>query len=179
MSMSSAKFERIFVGLTSAAQKVYEAVPISETWSANKIGSELRRKNIGIDFSIVQGCLNSLIDVGLVVERGRGEFRRTPIRKAAEKQEIAQPTEEIEMQNKPQATKTAAKPATNAAPMTVLDRLGELSQRVAQMSHQLTALSSDITDAAVEIQSQMDANEENIAKVRQLQTLLSSFSIPA
>lgn len=59
--------------------------------------------------------------------------------------------------------------------VTPIDRLEKLSQRCALLAKTVKDLASDIGDAAVEIQQQMDAKDENLSKLRQLQALMRSL----
>lgn len=169
--MSRARFNSIYSGMTSVSKKVYEAVPMNEAWNTSKIAAELQRCGLGIDFRIVAGCLNSLCSAGLINEIGKAEFKREGIKTEA----ANKPTNELETDmGKQYVIKTVAQsaPAKKLAP---LDRLGELAQRAANMANMLKELASDISDAAVDIQSQMETGEEDVKKLRQLQTLLKSI----
>jgi hypothetical protein len=78
--MSQARFNRIDSGLTSTARKVYNAVPLQESWSAQQIVAELKRGGVTHNFAIIVGCLNSLIQAGIVRETDKGMFCREPIK---------------------------------------------------------------------------------------------------
>lgn len=65
--------------LTSVARKVLEAVPIAESWVTSRIINELARLGMKYSPSIVEGCLNSLSEDGLVKEVHKGEWKRVTI----------------------------------------------------------------------------------------------------
>lgn len=166
--MNHARFSAIYSGLTSVAKKVYEAVPIAEYWPAAKIIYEMDRLNIHVDHSVVRGCLRSLKEAGLIMEVNKqGEFKRVPVRMPASKTKTV---EEEEMNNKNTAPATCHPKKT-----TPMDALGELAQRAVRMADMLKDLASDISDAAVEIQAQLEAGDEDVQKLRQLQTLLKGI----
>lgn len=186
MSMSLARFNQLHSGLSSAAQKVYEVVPIAESWTSKRINVELQRCQINMNPQIVAGCLDTLLRTGLVVEPVRGEFRREKVREAAAKPDpmpapiIEQHQEETEVKNiTPTVTpKAHPKPAPNA-----LDSLGELAQRAAQMAIiiadlqvQVKKLADQIGDSAVELQTQIEAKDEQLKGLKQLQAVLKSLT---
>lgn len=173
--MSRARFNAIYSGITDAAKKVYEVVPIAEAWTVQQVAAELHRCKVPVArIDVLTGCLDSLRRAGLVCEPRRGQFRRERVRDdkpTAAAVEIPTFTkiepEEKNMANKPQPTPRAS--------TTPLDRLGDLAQRVTQLSIALKDVASELSDAAVDIQSQLEHGEEDVKKLRQLQTLLKSI----
>lgn len=177
MTMSRNRFETVFSGLTAAAKKVYHAVPRQDAWSIGYIIAELQRQGVGTNHKIVAGCLDTLVRNKLVFEPTRGTFRAEPIRENL-KDDI--PTDDKEIPMTAPALKIAAAPSAVAAqPVSPLDRLGRLAHRVALLSDELNKISDEIGDAAIEIQSQMESNDANTEKLRQLGALLKSLNIAA
>lgn len=80
-TMNQQRFHSIHDGLSAVAKKVYDAVPIQEAWSIVQIKQELERKQAGVtrDFRIFSGCINSLVNSGIVLEEPKGRFRRVKV----------------------------------------------------------------------------------------------------
>lgn len=167
--MNKSKFDSAFRGMTMQAKKVYECVPIVESWAPAQIMSELHRRNISMsDMHVVLGCLNSMIDVGIVVEIPRGKFKREAIRPKCEVKPFADPA--IQTIQEPKLNKTVTEPGPAPTPATSnpLDLLGNLAQR-------LRALADDAEQIAMAIAGQAEKNDAETAKMRQLQALLKSL----
>lgn len=171
--MNQHKFDAVYRGLTTQAKKVYECVPISESWTPAQIMGELHRRNISMnDRHVVMGCLNSMIACGIVNEVPRGEFRREVIRPKYEAKEqvieAIEPTEELEVKKSasiPNHTQSSAAPVAEPS---ALDLLGEFAQR-------LRILADDAERIAIAIAGQAEKNDAETAKLRQLQALLKSL----
>lgn len=165
--MNSARAEALLRGMTSVAQRIYQAVPIAEAWTAAQINAELIRGNTRIDRRVFQACLSALHDVHLIADKGQGRYQRTAIKE--------KPTAAIEdaMPIAPRAIPappTAAHNPTQAKPQpSPLDLLGALSAR-------LRTLADEVDSAALLIDAQISANQEDMAKLKQLQSLLKSMT---
>jgi len=171
--LSTTRFNAIHAGLTSVAQKVYEAVPIAEAWSQSQIYAELSRKQISANHRVMVGCLDNLVSQGLIAEPSRGMFRRVAIRPAKVAPTPAPAPDTPPQQEEPMKPALAPAPAPVAAPtISPIDRLGLLASRVAAISAELATLATDISNATVEAQMQMEANAEDTQKLRQLQAIL-------
>lgn len=171
MSMSRSRFDAIFSGQSSIAKKVYEAVPIVESWNAKKILSELARQGITQEPRTLTGCLDTLKRSGLINELMKGEFRREVIKELSVKVEVAQAKEAVQ----------ASKPIVVAASLvereiSPMDILGALAARAAHLSGMVSDLSSDISDAAIEIQQRIETIGADTQKLKQLQSILKSIS---
>jgi hypothetical protein len=81
--MNVARQALLYDGLTSVAQRVYEATPIKEYWSANQVLQELHRQGRSMTLNEVTGCLNSLKNRKLVRETKAGFCRTHVIEKDA------------------------------------------------------------------------------------------------
>jgi hypothetical protein len=169
--MTPNRFNSIFNGLSSVAKKVLEAVPIEEKWTAKQINSELARTGRHINFAITEGCLNTLVESGLVKEPTKGAFSKICIKT----REPAPPstTEEIKVPSIASYTENPAQPAKKFA--SPIERLGVLAQRVTNIMGMLKELAGDIENAAIEIEEQNAANADEINKVRQLKQLLNQI----
>ena len=160
--MNLNKFNARFESLNTAARKVYNATPISESWDIAQIIRELERNLSRMDYRVVHGCLSALVDNGLVIESARGEYRRTPVR------ERAAPATPIEVKEEP--VKNVPPPAMPAAvaKLSPLDILASLAVRAKD-------LTADIESAALAIQEQLEATEKDMEKFRQLQAILKGL----
>lgn len=171
--LNQQKFDQIHRGLSAQATKVYDAIPISDSWSITQIMQELHRLNISMsDARVVGGCLNSLIDCGLVVEAPKRMFRREVIRPKFERTEAAPEviatTKEIEMKQTAHLPSKTAPYASAIAIMSPLDRLSSFASR-------LRDLATEMENAAIDLAGQAEKNEAETAKMRQLQALLKSL----
>jgi len=173
MSISRSRFDRLMSGMNSTAVKVYEAVPIAGQWSLNQVTAEMRRAGINVDPRAVFGCLGALVRAGLVVESEAGRFQREAVK--------APLTKPIKSKDEPMTTNSSqqAKKSVNANVMSKLDTmdiLGVLATRAANISSMVKELSSDISDAAIEIQSRIETSEADLVKFKQLQALLKGIA---
>lgn len=169
--MNVTKFESIHRGLSSIAKKVFEATPINEPWACATIVSEMRRLGSGADQKIIMGCLNTMIDLGLVVEPMKGHFQRVEVRAkcnavaaTAEQpnhQQLSQPQQAM-----PHTPSTQSLPTAATSP---IDRLSMFAIR-------LRELANDMESAALDISEQAEINDAQTAKMRQLQQLLKSLA---
>lgn len=175
--MNKARFDLRYSSLSAVAQKVFHAVPKEEAWAVPQIHNELARKGQNIDRRIVEGCLRALIDQGLITQPSTSIYRQVKVKEPSP----IQKSEEIDYMTTPKSALPARMPGPPDAvckdvpPLPPLDRLSALANSARQMMTALKALSDDIETAALEIAEQMAANEENAAKMKQLQALLKSL----
>lgn len=171
MTMSRARFERIYSGMNAAAKKVYGATPMRDSWDHAQICSELWRCGMNSDPRVVLGCLSTLARAGLVNEVERGKFRREEVKDPV-LSATAMKEEEMATASKGKAVQvvTAAQAKESA-----IDVLGALAARAATIANLVKELSSDIGDAAIEIQSELENNDADMQKFKQLQSLLKSI----
>lgn len=185
LTMTEAKFNNIYRGLTEIAKKVYQAVPMQEMWTANQVISELNRLGFNRqEHRIVLGCLTSLRDSGLVKEPKQGYFVRAEVRvKQAvttqpDHQEPTQPTQPVKTEMpKKEAEMPQVKAKTPAPNTTPLERIGGLSAQVLDVVKQLHQLAADIDAAAIEMEEQLEKVKEDNAKLIQLKSLLKSIGM--
>ena len=72
--MKQARLDRIIKEQTIIAQRVLNCVPKSEPWTKRKIHIEAARQGIQQGIKVVDGCLKSLCDSGLIKEPKPGSF---------------------------------------------------------------------------------------------------------
>ena len=161
--MNQSKFEQAHRGLSAIAKKVFDSVPKSEAWNAPAISADMRRLGSGgADSRVVLGCLNTLIEAGLVNEVTKGTFQRIEIREKT-KPIVITPTESPQMSIR--AIQPVAQPIQSATP---IDRLSKFAIR-------LRELANDMETAALDLAEQAEKNDAETAKMRQLQQLLKSL----
>lgn len=197
VAVSYSRYKALYAGLNSAAKKVYNAVPMQEQWTIAQVLAELTRLGSHVDYRVVEGCLETLVKAKLVRQVSRDLVQREPVRGLVEKEQeaiaaaaMAETEQEPEAEPEPveqptthqqengimaKITEAAAQPVDKV--LNPLDRLGMLAERVATKAQELQELASELSDAAVDIQAQIDANEANVAKLRQLQQLLKSLEL--
>ena len=105
MGMTATRIRILENQQTGVAKKVYGAVPINEAWPSKSIVAELTRQGQVRDFSIIEGCLNTLKEVGLIKEMSPGHFQRVKPKPTVEKE--AEP-----MSTKPRWPSRRRPPAT-------------------------------------------------------------------
>ena len=119
----------------------------------------------GADSRMVLGCLNTLIEAGIVKEVSKGAFQRIEIREKAEPVVTNKPMEPSQMSIRAMQP-VAVQPVTQSA--TPIDRLSKFAIR-------LRELANDMETAALELAEQAEKNEIETSKMRQLQQILKSL----
>ena len=163
MGMTATRIRILENQQTGVAKKVYGAVPINEAWPSKQIVIELSRQGQVRDFSIIEGCLNTLKEVGLIRETAPGHFQRV------------KPKPTTEKEAEPMAT-ALSKPSAKSEPTEPVDRLAAIGTKLRSMSKTFLELADDIDEAALAFEEKTSGNDEELAKLRQLQTLLKSLS---
>lgn len=153
--MSPERANAALSGTTTVARKVYDAVPINEAWDLAAIRAELLRlRNSSIDMHTMRGCLGVLREAGLVIERD-GRFTRCKVKARHEKEEA---TNVIEI--KPQEPRKSVG--------TPLETLSGIASRLSAVARDLAAIASEIETEALRISSDLEAQDEDSAKLDQL-----------
>ena len=161
--MNQARYDSIVRGLSAIARKVFDVVPMATAWDTHQIMAEIARRNISVsrDLNVIEGCLRSLVDSG-IVRRVDGAYRRIEVANKL----IEKPAKEPEVQTPP----AKVQPKASAT-----DTLIALSQEAAKLGAALSALSKRIDDAVLDIEQEMEAERAQVAKVRQVAELLKSL----
>lgn len=162
--LSYSRHKQLYNSLTQVAAKVYDAVPLQEPWTKQQVISELTRCGTVRNIQTIEGCLNSLKNHGLIKEPKVGLFVRVPYK-----------TEPVQVKT-PENTMAQSAPATpDTKQRSPIDTLTQLTSRVSAAIGQLKTLASEIEDAALEIEEQFRANEEEMQRFQQLKTLLKNI----
>lgn len=163
MGMTATRIRILENQQTGIAKKVYGAVPINEAWPSKSIVAELARQGQVRDFSIIEGCLNTLKEVGLIREVAPGHFQRV------------KPKPTVEKEAEPMAT-TPSKPPVKGEPTEPVDRLAAIGTKLRGLSQLFLELADDIDEATLAFEEKASGNDEELAKLRQLKGLLKSLS---
>lgn len=169
MGMTTTRIRILENQQTGVAKKVYGAVPINEAWPSRQIVMELSRQGQVRDFSIIEGCLNTLKEVGLIREVAPGHFQRVKPKPIAEKE--AEP-----MSTKPLNPVIPPNSSTKSEPAEPVDRLAAIGTKLRGLSQTFLELADDIDEAALAFEEKTSGNDEELAKLRQLKNVLKSLS---
>ena len=169
MGISAARIRILENQQTGVAKKVYSAVPINEAWPSKSIVAELTRQGQVRDFSIIEGCLNTLKEVGLIKEMAPGHFQRVKPKPTVEKE--AEP-----MTTKPLNPVIPPNSSIKGEPTEPVDRLAAIGTKLRGLSQMFLELADDIDEAALAFEEKTSGNDEELAKLRQLKNVLKSLS---
>lgn len=159
--MNKSVYQSRVSGLTAIAKKVFSVVPIAEAWPAHQIIGELKRMtDSAADPRIVSGCLNTLINQGLVTEPKPNTFRRVAVKESKLTELIAKKPNHKEVS--PVATQKQQQSVS------AIEKLAGIASRLKQVA-------SDIESAAIEIDEQLKNDKQDTEKLKQLQSLLRSL----
>lgn len=163
MGMTATRIRILENQQTGVAKKVYGAVPINEAWPSKSIVAELTRQGQVRDFSIIEGCLNTLKEVGLIKEMSPGHFQRVKPK--------AEP-----MSTKPLNPVIPPNSSIKGEPTEPVDRLAAIGTKLRGLSQMFLELADDIDEAALAFEEKASGNDEELAKLRQLKNVLKSLS---
>jgi hypothetical protein len=159
MTISTARHQVLLHEQSSVAQKVFEAVPMQEVWSSQQIHGALQRTTRStMDFKILQGCLNTLKEAGLVHEPKTGCFERVKQREPVVQSNVV-PAKVSPINANP----------INGSRSAAAEVLYELSNRARNLSLDLAAAASMIDD-------EIEENAESAQKLSQLQSILKGLA---
>jgi hypothetical protein len=143
-------------GQSAIAQKIFDCVPIKQGWISHQIAAEVRRlTGTSPEIRTVVGCLNKLVDAGLV-RHLHGEYRREPVGAAA-------PIKKKEQEPMAEKKPTSAAPGS----ISVLELLGAMSEKLRGFANELDAI-------AVQIEDEQSVNAKLADRYKQVQALLGT-----
>jgi hypothetical protein len=169
--MNHGRYQSIYQGLSAIARKVYDAIPAQETWSMAQIQAELQRTGgTARDKRILEGCVNSLKEAGIIKEPVRGFFIR---------EHVSPPTSKT-VETKPIKETTLGLPNTTPLPSTQpkgkpLDKLAGIANRANMLAASLRDLASDIETAALELEEEVAASLKASEKLQALSSILKNI----
>jgi hypothetical protein len=173
--MNEAKLNRMSEGLTTIAKRVLEAVPISEPWHKNVILAELRRTGSMATVDVMEGCLASLKDKGLIVEAPAHAFRRL----------AAKPKMTLVLDvttagpPPPEPEPVPAAQPEPALPADPLAALAVLASALTKLSVEIGCIANQIEITALNSAELLQGARADGEKLRQLQNLLRSIGAGA
>lgn len=141
---------------TTTARKVFEAVPVKEAWAAHQISSEMKREGCNYSLKVVEGCLSSLAEDGLIKEKPRGSFQRVVIEEPA-------PVMGVDL---------AADGADAMAYALVKRKQPDLLTLLGDIANKLRGLADDIDTAALMSQEEMQKLGHEGRQLQQLREML-------
>lgn len=154
-------------GLTGTAAKVFEVVPINEPWTITQIIAELKRNRMNYEFLKVDGCLQSMVEQGIVRKVGDG-YQRTDVKKPERPLALAKP---------------AAPPARDPPESTVLhtvspiDGLLVVARDLREFGQQMIRHADTIESVCIEQMEAEATHKQELEQFQQLRTLLGSISL--
>ena len=169
MAMTAARIRILENQQTGVAKKVYGAVPINEPWPSKQIVMELTRQGQVRDFSIIEGCLNTLKEVGLIKEITLGCFQRVKPKPIIEKETEA-------MATKPLNPVIHSSMPIKGTPTEPMDRLVAIGTKLRGLSQTFIELADDIDEAALAFEEKASGNDDELKKLRTLKEALSAFA---
>jgi hypothetical protein len=167
MAISELRQQQLLAGQSSIAKKVFDFVPIQDSWSTHDIhNASLAANATGVSSYAVRRALGELKDAGLIREPIGGKFQRD----AATPKPIKEPL-----------MTQVAKPTVVAIkkPEGALDVLAALSGEVVSMSEEFSGrmkvMAARIEEVALSVEAEREGNAETIAKAKRLQEMMKDF----
>ena len=168
MTMSESRVAQLLAGQSSIARKVFQHVPIQDSWSTHDIHSAAMAANsTTVSSYAVRRALGELNEAGIIREPVGGKFQRDAFSPKSKK-EPAMPKV---------ANDTAVsikKPQVGA-----LDALALLSGEVVsladELGNRLRKLAGRIEEVALSVEAEREGNAESLKKLKQLQSILKSI----
>lgn len=159
--MSSTQIQSRIDGLSGVARKIFCATPHQQAWTPHAICMEVTRATgARSELSSVSAHLNRLADSGLLRRVGRGFQRDVEIDTSAQDQIT---------------TSHHTKKSVNEESSPVPDSSENTLEQFASISKRLRGMADEIDDAALAMQSEIEASKQQSAQLQQLKTLLKSI----
>ncbi|BAU16380.1 hypothetical protein FDH89_gp52 [Pseudomonas phage phiR18] len=180
--MLAKKRDRILANQTPHARKVYECVPIAEPWPAHQIMAQLKvDRGSALSVAVVRGCLKALHEAGLI----RRPTSDLYIREKVTESSTATATELMDetvadykdrtKQVQPAQPAQPKEPSMSTSIDTLLKIAQQLSVLAAEVEEKLSEIASEIETAAKQVESTTATDREQLAKLKQLQSLLKDL----
>ena len=144
--MNSTRLAVLHAAHTGIAKKVLDAVPINQAHSPKQILQELYRMGTRCDPKTLDGCLMTLLDSGVIRERSTNTFQQVVI-----------------------TTKDTAPMSSTNKPAPIFDRL-------AAVASTLSGIATELDDIALNLQSDGEAEKEELKQLRALKVMLSGLA---
>lgn len=171
--MTPGRNAALLTGQTALAQKIYAVLPAERTtaFTALRIAQAMKETTgASPDIHTMRGCLGRLKEAGLIKEVVPGSFRRIGVK---EKLTMTNQGQQM-ISNNCHGKAPIEMPggAKQAAPM---DVLAIIAEKVRTVMAGLGALAEEIDQAAIMIEERAAADAKELAKVKQIATLLKEL----
>jgi hypothetical protein len=169
MAMTESRARQLLAGQSSTAQKIFQYVPIRESWSAHDIHCAALAVNAtSVAVHAVRRALGELKDAGIIREPVGGKFQR----------------EALTIKLKSEQTMSKAVSETVVAikkhDVGALDALAALSGEVTCLADEIglrmKKLAARIEEVALSVAAEQEGNIEALGKLKQLQSLLKGIA---
>lgn len=175
--MTPAKHRRLLEGQATNARKVYHAVPIAETWTVKQIMSELSREGTALPVNILEGCLRSLHENGLIRGSFDRGFQRVALTPRAQGEPPAPALSVVRHADRdPHNNDVKNLVVEPRQEITAMDKLAQLASELRQISTTATALAARADDIAIEIEEAQQKVSADLVLVESLKKLLGNKS---
>lgn len=159
--MNRSRYESTVANLSSSARKVLDSIPLAEDWTRQQVNAELRRKGINMELARVEGCIESLIESGLVQAAG-GLLRQIRPEEAPAKS--------------PARQKVEAKAVPAERKRDPLAELAEIAADLRAKGSAMIEMADQIEYVALDVTAQIQTAGEAGQKLAQLQSLLRGLA---
>lgn len=172
--MNQNRFNSVVNGLNSISKKVFDVVPIDTYWGSARIQSELFRTGSSQTRSIIEGSLKALVGYGLIQESQPGLFCRVKVTNKKQDELATEKQVQALKQTQPKETIMAIQ-AQKTNQENPFDAVREVAIKFMDAAKTINTLASEIDNKLNDVEKFMAANGEEIAKLKQLQSLLKSL----
>jgi hypothetical protein len=173
MAKSESRQQQLLAGQSAISRKVFDTVPIQESWSVTDIYNALRASNVGADSRSVRRCLFDLRDIGLIREPSSGQFQRSPTT-------VKSNSEPVMITSSMTTSSILPLPILKKPAPSALDALAGLSAEVIGLSEEIglrmKKLAARIEEVALSVEAEREVNAESLGKLKQLQSLLKGIA---
>lgn len=154
------RVDKILAGESSLARKVYDSVPIRDTWSVAQIINDMRRQHGNtVTKSLVEGCLKALRQRNLIKESRPGFFIRAKVTISTKKD-----TDTVTIRSE----KTASTETFTPTEQTPMEKLGVLADMARELSTALDEVAVELDDFLKEKSAENDKLSQLRALIKEL-----------
>lgn len=173
--MGTTRQQAILDGLTGTSRKVYEAMPIAESWTITKIIAELRRRGISTDYSSVQGSLVHLLDHKCIKEPLKGQYIRVEMKEEPEKAKPEKTKLAFTLVEPTPEPKAVPQPEKAPEETGMLDALATLAESLKAAGWKLIGQAREVEELALRLEAKDQTMKQDYERVKQLRSLLADL----
>lgn len=181
MAMSIQRRDQLLQGQRVNAQRIYNAIPISECWNLHRLIAELTRLGMTAPVDVIQGCLRSLSDAGLIRhDHTNHTYIRTPVREL--QPTTREPAPFPQQKERAMTTTPVTAPAADPAQPEpdYVHRLGNAADALraaALVFNRATAeVADELENLAVSLSDRLQREDPELVKLRNLATALKALA---